>query len=192
MYITMQSFKLICNLEVIIFCETAGSECEDDASVGPHTMDCLVSLWTEAGCNITGSKSPLSADQEQLDWWNARTVGDVRYDMQLYFRHAADGIEDYPEKCFGSENEPGCTYQAFPGQALYDHNDVILRDVTLGECKERCNDIGDECLSFDYSDDTMSCFLSADNRYDWSKYRYVEKLAFGLWVKIGSDICVID
>lgn len=75
--------------------------CGPDTDAGPHTQVCLVRLWIETGCRIAGSSSPWTADMEQLDWWNARTVAEVRADMQLYHQYAEDNYENYRDRCFG-------------------------------------------------------------------------------------------
>ena len=77
------------------------TECGYSFSSGPHTTDCLTALWQEAGCHLTGTWSPSRHTQEEMAWWNDRTVGVVKDDMDLYYEYAMNGNTDYIAKCFG-------------------------------------------------------------------------------------------
>jgi len=76
-------------------------ECGSSYSYGPHSMDCLLDLWLEAGCSHDGGSSPSNELQDHIDWWNDRTVGQVRADMELYYEYSMNGNTGYNARCFG-------------------------------------------------------------------------------------------
>lgn len=57
-----------------------------------------------------------------------------------------------------------CHFEETEDRALYAHNDFVLSDVSVSECKEACLQMTDfECLSFDYQTQRGNCYLSRDN-----------------------------
>ena len=55
---------------------------------------------------------------------------------------------------------PVCYYEKTAGHALYGENTLVLKHVSLEECRKACAKEEDQCLSFEYNYDTDSCFLS--------------------------------
>lgn len=72
--------------------------------------------------------------------------------------------QDCVETC---DNGYGHTYQTVHNYAIHGYNDLVLENVTLDQCKDRCENVKDfVCRSFDYYPDWHSCYLSASVKGD--------------------------
>ena len=77
-------------------------------TTGPHTNECLASLWSKGGC--TGSVTER-ASRDDFDWWNSHGYGDVGNNMKN-FKVIAETNTNYEnakkhyKKCFGSDVNP--------------------------------------------------------------------------------------
>ena len=69
---------------------------------GPHSTDCLNSLWLDAGCQLTGSQSPSGLSEDEFAWWRGRKVGEVQEEMAMYYEQAMNGDTDFIAGCFGA------------------------------------------------------------------------------------------
>ena len=56
-----------------------------------------------------------------------------------------------------------CFFEKTEYYALFGHDDVILRDITLLECRDACLE-DDNCNSFEYNYQSDSCFMSEDTK----------------------------
>ena len=67
---------------------------------GPHDIDCLANWWADAGCVLDAPSSPLQ-NTVNVEWWNERSVNEVKDDMALYTEYARESSE-YDVKCRGT------------------------------------------------------------------------------------------
>ena len=83
------------------------------ADTGPHSGDCLQSLWKQGGCdgNIREqvAKSPLNSATE-FGWWNSHSYADAGANMKSFSRNAAsteyDKAKRYQPACYNSTPDP--------------------------------------------------------------------------------------
>ena len=59
-----------------------------------------------------------------------------------------------------SLSRPTCYFTKIEKHALYGQNTLILKEVSLDQCRTACIEHEDACASFDYNYDTDSCFMS--------------------------------
>ena len=77
-------------------------------TTGPHSNECLASLWGKSGCsgNVT-----QRASRDDFDWWNSHGYGDVGNNMKNFKTIAQtntdyDNAKKHYEKCFGDDINP--------------------------------------------------------------------------------------
>ncbi|XP_078486412.1 uncharacterized protein LOC144744922 [Ciona intestinalis] len=61
-----------------------------DRYYGPHSVDCLATVWESKGCLSKGTKAPVKLDTSERDILDVLNVEDVRANMEGVKR-AADG-----------------------------------------------------------------------------------------------------
>ena len=76
---------------------------------GPHSQDCLNSLWARSGCN--GNLNDRVSDQEDYKWWNSHSYILAGDNMKQYPTYANTGkdykkSDQYTQKCYGKPVDP--------------------------------------------------------------------------------------
>ncbi|XP_078487489.1 uncharacterized protein LOC100175212 isoform X3 [Ciona intestinalis] len=72
-----------------------------DTYYGPHSVECLTTIWESKGCLSEGSKAPVklnTAEKEALDLLN---VDDVSINFEIVRMEADNGDEDKGLECYG-------------------------------------------------------------------------------------------
>ena len=76
---------------------------------GPHTPQCLSSLWKKSGC--TGDLNQRITDQSDYNWWNSHSYGDAVNNMKSFSKTSKES-SNYNEantannKCYGKNVDP--------------------------------------------------------------------------------------
>lgn len=77
---------------------------------GPHTDDCLQSLWKKSGCS--GTLRSRVSDQNDYKNWNSNSYGAAKNNMRESIRKVAQSGTDYTKvepaykKCYGTDVDP--------------------------------------------------------------------------------------
>ena len=76
---------------------------------GPHSQNCLDSLWNRSGCN--GNLNERVYDQEDYNWWNSHSyilTGDNMKQYPNYANNEKDykKSDQYTQKCYGKPVDP--------------------------------------------------------------------------------------
>ena len=76
---------------------------------GPHSQDCLNSLWDRSGCD--GNLDDRVSDQEDYKWWNSHSYILAGDNMKQYSTYANTGknyeeSDKYTQKCYGKQVDP--------------------------------------------------------------------------------------
>lgn len=76
---------------------------------GPHSDNCLDTLWKEAGGTISGTVAPEN-NQEQKSWWNARSWQAVFDDMKAWVSDANSNnwnlVKTHYKGVYGKDPDP--------------------------------------------------------------------------------------
>ncbi|XP_078487526.1 uncharacterized protein LOC144745375 [Ciona intestinalis] len=94
-----------------------------DSFNGPHSIDCLITIWEEVGCKVKGLRYPGDLSSEDLNIFKNLDLEGVRANMEIE-KSAADGGN--------ADNQLNCYGIAFPDNcASYDgpHNVECLTTI---------------------------------------------------------------
>ncbi|XP_078486426.1 uncharacterized protein LOC144744930 [Ciona intestinalis] len=79
-----------------------------DTYYGPHSVECLTTIWKSKGCLVEGSKAPVklnTAEKEALDLLNVNKVLDT---FELVQVEAHGGDKDKGLECYGIVYPENC------------------------------------------------------------------------------------
>lgn len=76
---------------------------------GPHSIECLEKLWTNAGCSKIGTHAPAINEQNR-EWWNTKSWKQVAEDMKLWHADAIGNnwnlAQTHTKGCLGYDPDP--------------------------------------------------------------------------------------
>ncbi|XP_077971341.1 uncharacterized protein LOC144425697 [Styela clava] len=76
---------------------------------GPHSIDCLKTMWLSANCLEEGTKYPVKRNTEDLNRLNALTIREVSMEFNNTFISADDGDPENQTFCLGIVYPANCT-----------------------------------------------------------------------------------
>ncbi|XP_078487548.1 uncharacterized protein LOC144745388 [Ciona intestinalis] len=72
-----------------------------DSFNGPHSIDCLITIWEEVGCKVKGLRYPGDLSSEDLNIFKNLDLGGVRANMEIEKSAADGGNTDNQLNCYG-------------------------------------------------------------------------------------------
>ncbi|XP_077971333.1 uncharacterized protein LOC120346548 [Styela clava] len=76
---------------------------------GPHSVNCLKTIWTKVGCLEKGSKHPDKLSPAEKNRLNSLTLRELEREFQTVKDSADNGNKADQNSCFGMEYPTGCS-----------------------------------------------------------------------------------
>nr|XP_026695983.1 uncharacterized protein LOC108950895 isoform X20 [Ciona intestinalis] len=103
-----------------------------DTYYGPHSVECLTTIWESKGCLSEGTKAPDKLDHEENQAWDLLNINEVLGYFELVRMEADGGDKDRGLECYGIVFPDNCT--SYHGPHFIDCLITIWKDVG---CKEK-------------------------------------------------------
>ncbi|XP_078486601.1 uncharacterized protein LOC144745010 isoform X3 [Ciona intestinalis] len=72
-----------------------------DSYHGPHSIDCLITIWEEVDCKVEGYRYPSNLTTADADILKSTNITAVRENMESVKLAADDGNDDHQLNCYG-------------------------------------------------------------------------------------------